>query len=76
MDQLILGCVYKKKRWSGDNHMDDGGLIDENKTDEVMLSAAKEIENLREELAYYKKKGLNLSLLLTEADSKTRNLSH
>ena len=42
------GCVYRKKRWSGDTHEDLGGSIDESKTDEMMSTAADELERHRD----------------------------
>ena len=44
IDRLYQGCVYRKKRWSGDVHSDLGGSIDEEATDAVMEKAAKLLE--------------------------------
>lgn len=46
--ELREGCKYKPRRWSGDTHDDDGGLVDEGATDALMLAAADIVERASE----------------------------
>ena len=43
--ELRDGCVYHRKRWSGDTHADLGTYIDEGATDALMAKAADELES-------------------------------
>lgn len=62
------GCVYHKKRWSGDNHADLGGTIDEAKTDDLMRQAADLIQSLLLEKIIQKR----AALLVMKRNAKRR----
>jgi hypothetical protein len=44
IERLIEGCVYACQRWSGD--CGEMSLIDETKTDELLIEAADRIQKL------------------------------
>jgi hypothetical protein len=50
VERLRQGTVQRKRRWSGDTHMDEGGPCDEEATDALMSEAAALIERLQKEL--------------------------
>ena len=47
VQRLRDGCIYRKKRWSGDTHFDLGGSIDEERTDALLGESAAAIERLQ-----------------------------
>ena len=46
--KLREGCIYSKKRWSGDTG--EHSLVDENATDALMKEAANQIQKLEDAL--------------------------
>ncbi len=47
VQRLRDGCIYRKKRWSGDTHFDLGGSIDEERTDALLRESAAAIVRLQ-----------------------------